>query len=626
VELWKFTAGNPILSGPVIDADGTLYFGTENSKLYAVGADGKQRWTYQILGGNGPPSYPLITSKGQVVFGAGGGFVQGLRVADGKEAWLFDLDGAPYSAGREPVRGAPALAPNYGNILIGADNANVYELGEGGGYVSVRRGEAGPVRAGTAVTTDGTVIWASGDPGLFGGLAQGGNKWSVFTDGQLSTPVVGPDNTVYAFSEGGSLFAVTTDGKPRYGYDDSQVKDPLKDAEKRKPIWSQRVGGRFRGSPVMGADGTLYAGADDGKLYAVDPINGKARWSFSTGAAITGAPAIGANGLIYVGSVDSRLYVISPDGKEMASIQLDGAIDRSSPAIGKDGTLYVGTRLGTLYAFKEGRPDAVPTAPATPVPQPTPSPQPTLPLQGTAARLATTSPQPTQPTATPQPTSPPQPTTTPTPAAPAAPPPPVVAGGLPTERVDAAGEGRYFAETGHNVKGPFLDFFDSTGGVDYFGYPRTEEIVLDGRRVQYFQRARMELFPEQAGTPFAVQLTLLGDILTADRRPFPQGQPSVPQGQPSDNTAEARYFPEVSHTLRGPFLRYFDANDGLIRLGYPISEELQEPNEDGSGRSYTVQYFQRARMEHHPEQAGTPYEVQLGLLGDQDLRRRGWLP
>jgi hypothetical protein len=185
--------------------------------------------------------------------------------------------------------------------------------------------------------------------------------------------------------------------------------------------------------------------------------------------------------------------------------------------------------------------------------------------------------------------------------------------------VDVSGEGRYFAETGHNVKGPFLDFFDAEGGVDFFGYPRTDEILFDGRRVQYFQRARMELFPERAGTPFAVQLTLLGDLLTADRRPFPQGQPP-------DDAAEARYFPEVGHTVRGPFLRYFDANDGLIRLGYPISEELQEPNEDGSGRTYTVQYFQRARLEHHPEQAGTSYEVQLGLLGDLDLRRRGWLP
>jgi hypothetical protein len=30
-------------------------------------------------------------------------------------------------------------------------------------------------------------------------------------------------------------------------------------------------------------------------------------------------------------------------------------------------------------------------------------------------------------------------------------------------------------------------------------------------------------------------------------------------------------------------------------------------------------------MESHPESAGTPYEVQLGLLGDDALRHRGWL-
>ena len=39
-----------------------------------------------------------------------------------------------------------------------------------------------------------------------------------------------------------------------------------------------------------------------------------------------------------------------------------------------------------------------------------------------------------------------------------------------------------------------------------------------------------------------------------------------------------------------------------------------------------MQYFQRARLEYHPEAAGTPNEVQLGLLGDQALRDRGWLP
>jgi hypothetical protein len=35
-----------------------------------------------------------------------------------------------------------------------------------------------------------------------------------------------------------------------------------------------------------------------------------------------------------------------------------------------------------------------------------------------------------------------------------------------------------------------------------------------------------------------------------------------------------------------------------------------------------VQYFERARMELHPELAGTPYEVQLGHLGVQVLQQQ----
>ena len=41
---------------------------------------------------------------------------------------------------------------------------------------------------------------------------------------------------------------------------------------------------------------------------------------------------------------------------------------------------------------------------------------------------------------------------------------------------------------------------------------------------------------------------------------------------------------------------------------------------------HAVQYFESARFEYHPEHAGTPHEVQLGLLGRQVLQARGWLP
>jgi hypothetical protein len=39
---------------------------------------------------------------------------------------------------------------------------------------------------------------------------------------------------------------------------------------------------------------------------------------------------------------------------------------------------------------------------------------------------------------------------------------------------------------------------------------------------------------------------------------------------------------------------------------------------------YLAQYFERARFEAHPELAGSPYEVLLGLLGNELLHERGW--
>ena len=76
----------------------------------------------------------------------------------------------------------------------------------------------------------------------------------------------------------------------------------------------------------------------------------------------------------------------------------------------------------------------------------------------------------------------------------------------------------------------------------------------------------------------------------------------------------SRTFPQTNRTVRGKFLQYWDAHGGLPQQGYPVSEEMQERS-DVDGKTYTVQYFQRAVFELHPEYAGTPYEVLLTLLG-----------
>ena len=50
---------------------------------------------------------------------------------------------------------------------------------------------------------------------------------------------------------------------------------------------------------------------------------------------------------------------------------------------------------------------------------------------------------------------------------------------------------RYFAPTGHAVRGAFLDYFESHNGIKGLGFPITEPLVVDGEMVQDFQMARL---------------------------------------------------------------------------------------------------------------------------------------
>jgi hypothetical protein len=77
---------------------------------------------------------------------------------------------------------------------------------------------------------------------------------------------------------------------------------------------------------------------------------------------------------------------------------------------------------------------------------------------------------------------------------------------------------------------------------------------------------------------------------------------------------QTRTFPETGKTVRATFLSYWNTHGGLAQQGYPISEEMQEKS-DTDGKTYTVQYFERAVFEQHPEFAGTPNEVLLSQLG-----------
>lgn len=143
---------------------------------------------------------------------------------------------------------------------------------------------------------------------------------------------------------------------------------------------------------------------------------------------------------------------------------------------------------------------------------------------------------------------------------------------------------KYFNETGHNVKGEFLTFYNSNPNATFlYGYPITEEFATKaGVTVQYFQRARFEYNP-QLPEGQRVLLTQLG------RATYITTGPLAVAG----NTFSCRTYNETGYQVCFAFLEFFDKYGGVAQFGYPISSFEYHENK-------IVQYFEKARLEWQP--------------------------
>ncbi len=144
-------------------------------------------------------------------------------------------------------------------------------------------------------------------------------------------------------------------------------------------------------------------------------------------------------------------------------------------------------------------------------------------------------------------------------------------------------DSRYFSETGHNVNGEFLRFYENNpNAIFLYGYPITEEFTSkDGKTVQYFQRARFEYhaeFPEGQ----RVQLSTLG------RETYSSTGPVNVSG-----AFACRNYVETGYAVCFSFLEFFDKYGGTEQFGYPISSFEYHENK-------IVQYFEKARLEWQP--------------------------
>ncbi len=160
-------------------------------------------------------------------------------------------------------------------------------------------------------------------------LNNGRLKWSFMTNGRImsQSPVIGIDGTIYVGSDDGNFYAINPDGTEKWN-----------------------ISGRTNAnSAAISSDGTIYVGRNAGNLLAIHP-NGTEKWQFMTSDSVMSSPAISSEDTIYVGSEDYNFYAINPDGTEKWRFTT-GSFVLSSPAICFDGIVYFGSDDNNLYAM-----------------------------------------------------------------------------------------------------------------------------------------------------------------------------------------------------------------------------------------------------------------------------------
>jgi hypothetical protein len=84
---------------------------------------------------------------------------------------------------------------------------------------------------------------------------------------------------------------------------------------------------------------------------------------------------------------------------------------------------------------------------------------------------------------------------------------------------------------------------------------------------------------------------------------------------PAAQTAPPICFPETGYCTGGRIREAWDSGGGLMVFGFPITSLQEELIE---GRPVKVQWFERARIELHPDNL-PPYDVQIGRVGAELL-------
>ncbi len=141
-------------------------------------------------------------------------------------------------------------------------------------------------------------------------------------------------------------------GESSFGFDEFSVE--MEDFEVRKTkkfdrVWKVGVGGSLCEIPLV-HDGTIYFGACNFNVYAVDAGTGDLRWKFRTQARIVHSSPVFWDGKIFIGSFDYNMYAIdAATGDLVWKFKTEGEV-ACTPCV-YDGKVYFGSHDQLVYCL-----------------------------------------------------------------------------------------------------------------------------------------------------------------------------------------------------------------------------------------------------------------------------------
>lgn len=152
-------------------------------------------------------------------------------------------------------------------------------------------------------------------------------------------------------------------------------------------------------------------------------------------------------------------------------------------------------------------------------------------------------------------------------------------------------KGLYFAETGHNLREPFLTRWQTAGGQKVLGLPLSEERFESGVGVLQTFEAVSIVYDPSLSAPWDLQCQHLPTSFANTLAPASARAKVASCGT---GAGFCQFYDQTGHTLSGRIGSFWAVNGDLAVFGMPLSEPFVE-----SASGAAIQVFERAVLEDH---------------------------